>query len=305
VNEQIIGLQQEVETLRAKLATCEAAGGAHPPGHFYSPLPSAEDIAGRLAEADRTGLQSEIAEIDLGVERQFANLARIREAVAGDVPFPEEQHETFRYYYKNSQYSYNDGIMLFGMLRSIRPKRIIEIGSGFSSALILDTNDLYMNNSVSCSFIEPYPDRLNALLRENDRLNCQIYTSRVQDVDLAIFSSLEAGDILFVDSSHIVKYGSDLEYILRVVLPALQRGVVIHFHDIFFPFEYPVEVVRLGHFWNECYMLRAFLANNDTYRIELFGDFIRQFHLREIETISPLCLKNSGAHLWISKLPSA
>jgi predicted O-methyltransferase YrrM len=260
-----------------------------------------EEITDRLSCLKRTGVPMELPEIQLGVQRQLATLTRIGEAINHNPPFPENATSDFRYFYLNSQYGFNDGITLHGMLRSLRPKRLVEVGSGYSSALILDTNERYLGNGVDCSFIEPYPERLNALLRNTDRSICHIYESKVQSVDSSVFLALEAGDILFIDSSHVVKFGSDLEYILREVLPLLARGVFIHFHDIFYPFEYPEAVIRLGHFWNECYLLRAFLANNNAYRIELFSDYIARFHPRELEAVSKLCLKNSGANLWISK----
>ncbi len=303
-DEQRTSLQLEVEALRAQVHALEVARGAHPLGHFYSPVPSPEDIAGRLRQLEQCAVPRQLPEIDLRAERQLARLSLIGATIEYQPPFPEQQTDGFRYYFENSQYSYNDAITLHGMLRSLGPKRLIEIGSGFSSALILDTNERYLSGSLSCNFIEPYIERLDALLRATDRNECRIYEARVQDVDLHIFSSLAANDVLFIDSSHVMKYGSDLEYILREVLPLLAPGVYIHFHDIFYPFEYPEAWIKAGHFWNECYMIRAFLANNTSYRIELFSDYIAHFHRAELEAVSPLCLKNTGANLWLSKVSS-
>ncbi len=294
-------LQAEVAALRDRINEYEKAKGAHPLGHYYSPVPSADDVARRSAEYERAEMPRLLPEIDLQVERQLERLAAIGTAIDHQPPFPEEQSGEFRYYYHNTQYGFNDGIMLHGMLRSLRPKRLIEIGSGFSSALILDTNERYLERSLACSFIEPYTERLEALIRDADRRECRIFASRVQDVDPGIFATLAAGDILFIDSSHVVKYGSDVEYILRAVLPLLAAGVFIHFHDIFYPFEYTQAFPEAGHYWNECYLLRAFLANNANYRIELFGDYIQRFYRDELTAVSPLCLKNTGGHLWISK----
>jgi hypothetical protein len=300
-DQRVAGLQQEVQRLQAQVRAMEVAGGSHALGHFYSPIPSSDDIESRLIQLQRMGVPRLLPEIDLGVERQLAFLDKIKEAIGSEILFPEQRTDDFRYYFENTQYGYNDAITLHGILRSLRPKRLIEVGSGFSSALVIDTNERYLEGTLSCTFIEPFTERLDALLRDSDRQHYQIFKSKVQNVDSGVFASLEANDILFIDSSHVAKYGSDLEYLLREVLPLLAPGVFIHFHDIFYPFEYPEPWIRGGHFWNECYMLRAFLANNASYRIELFTDYIAHFYRDHLEAVSPLCLKNTGANLWLSK----
>jgi predicted O-methyltransferase YrrM len=162
------------------------------------------------------------------------------------------------------------------MMRYNKPRCIVEIGSGFSSAVMLDTLDERNEGMTSLIFIEPYPDRLKSLLRDTDYQRCRIAEQRVQDVDTGIFSALEPGDILFVDSSHISKVGSDLNFILFNILPLLKAGVVIHFHDICYPFEYPRDWIYNGIFWNEAYLLRAFLMNNERYKVILFNHMLAQ-----------------------------
>lgn len=300
-SDQVTPLKRQIDLLTAQVRELQEAGGAHALGHFYSPIPGRDDIAVRLTQLESAKPPRDLPEINLRADEQLKTLERLGTAIAHAPPFPERQTDGFRYYFENTQYSYNDAILLHGMLRLLRPKRIIEIGSGFSSAVMLDTNDLFLGGQLTCTFIEPHTERLMALLRPSDHDRCRVFQSKVQDVDISIFSSLSAGDFLFVDSSHVVKFGSDLEYILREVLPALPLGVFIHFHDVNYPFEYDPAVIRLGHYWNECYMIRAFLSNNSRYRVELFGDYIATFHRAALETVSPLCLKNTGASLWISK----
>jgi predicted O-methyltransferase YrrM len=300
-DEQVSQLLREAEALRAQLAGLIAAGGAHPLGHFYSPLPGSEEIARRLALIQASPIPRDLPGIDLRVERQLENLKAIGEAIAHAPPFPEFENEAFRYYYRNTQYGFNDAIILHGMLRVVRPRRVIEIGSGFSSAVMLDTNDRYLSGQLRCTFIEPYPDRLENLLRSGDEERCNVIKSKVQDVDPGLFATLEPDDVLFIDSSHVVKFGSDLEYIFREVLPSLSTGVYIHFHDIFYPFEYPEPWITEGHFWNECYMIRALLSHSSAYHIELFSDYIARFYSAELAAVSPLCLNNTGGNLWLSK----
>jgi hypothetical protein len=120
-------------------------------------------------------------------------------------------------------------------------------------------------------------------------------------VDASIFKALGQNDILFVDSTHVSKTGSDVNRILFEILPSLNRGVIIHFHDIFYPFEYPKEWVLdwAGFGWNEIYILRAFLTNNPNYTILLFNTFLEHFHKEWFLQHMPLCLRNTGGSLWI------
>ena len=187
------------------------------------------------------------------------------------------------------------------MLRHFRPRRVIEVGSGFSSALMLDTNDLFFSSGISFTFIEPHAQRLTSLMRPEDNVRQRVVTSMVQDVPETLFDSLEANDILFVDSSHVVKVGSDVVHLLTHVLPRLNKGVLVHFHDVFWPFEYPEEWFADGRAWNENYVLKAFLQFNDSFEILLFSSYLATHHRRDLETHIPLALRNPGGSLWIRR----
>ncbi len=124
-------------------------------------------------------------------------------------------------------------------------------GSGYSSCLILDTNELFFDNAISCTFIEPYPGRLLSLLKEEDQKHYQLIQKNLQDIELTSFKELSPNDILFVDSTHVSKTNSDVNYLLFNILPSLNSGVLIHFHDIFYPFEYPKKWVYEGRAWKK------------------------------------------------------
>ena len=192
--------------------------------------------------------------------------------------------------------------MLFGMLRAIRPKRVVEVGSGYSSALLLDTNERFLGGSVSCIFIEPYPQLLYKLIRDSDRRTIEVIASGVQKVPLERFTALTSGDILFIDSTHVSKIGSDVNYLFFEVLPALSAGVWIHVHDVLWPFDYPREWITEGRAWNESYLLRAFLQFNPVFRIELFLDFLLRFHPEPFRASMPVALQRPGASLWLRKV---
>ena len=121
------------------------------------------------------------------------------------------------------------------------------------------------------TFIETYPDRLRGLLRPHDEGATRIIEREVQEVPIDTFSSLRAGDLLFIDSSHVIKCGSDVQFLMFEVLPQLPTGVFVHFHDVFYPFEYPAEWVLKGRYWNEDYFLRAFLSYNSEWEISFFN----------------------------------
>lgn len=177
-----------------------------------------------------------------------------------------------RYYYDNRFFPKGCAHALYFMLQKLRPKRIIEVGSGFSTAVILDTNDRCFNNDMEIVCIEPNPQRLKSLLTPVD--NICIYEKELQNMPIEFFEHLEKDDILFVDSSHIVKFDSDVNYIFFELLPRLKSGVYIHFHDIFYPFIYPKKWIYEGRSYNEMYLLRAFLMHNTKYKIKLFPDML-------------------------------
>lgn len=238
--------------------------------------------------------------IDMNEAAQLELLAHF-EALYPTIDFPATRGATHRYHYENPAYSYSDAIMLDCMLRHFRPRRIIEVGSGYSSCAILDTRERHLDGQLEVTFVEPYPELLQSLLRPGDRESIEIIPSRVQDVPLDQFRRLQAGDFLFIDSTHVSKTGSDVNYLVFDVLPALNAGVHVHFHDVFYPFEYPAEWVLGGRSWNEQYVLRAFLQYNARFSITMMNTYLQPLHRERFAAAMPLCLRNTGGSLWIRK----
>ncbi|MBV9201990.1 MAG: class I SAM-dependent methyltransferase [Alphaproteobacteria bacterium] len=188
------------------------------------------------------------------------------------------------------------------MLRHAKPRRLIEFGSGFSLCVTLDINRLFFGGEVECTFIDPNPGRLEALI-VNYHYPVNIIQSRAQDIDLKRISLLEPNDIVFIDSTHVAKAGSDVNFHLFEVLPRLAAGVLIQFHDVFYPFEYPESwFFEENRSWNENYILRAFLMGNLNYKIVFFNDLMRLRHFREVADAMPLFENNPGGALWIRKV---
>jgi predicted O-methyltransferase YrrM len=270
-----------------------------PPGHFYSPIPSLKDV-----QRDEAKIFGSIPTNILGLElHEEEQLKLLNEFVAyyKEMPFQPQKHEGLRYYYENPAYSYSDAILLHCMIRHLKPKRIIEVGSGFSSCMTLDTNELYFDGSIATTFIEPYPDLLMSLIKDTDKSEIKTIPVRLQDVDLGQFETLEANDILFIDSTHVSKINSDVNRIFFDILPRLSSGVHVHFHDIFFPFEYPKDWVYEGRAWNEAYLLRTFLQYNNEFRVVLMNTYMEHYHETFFKEKMPLCLKNTGGSIWIRR----
>jgi hypothetical protein len=270
-----------------------------PPSHFYSPIVDLSELERDRARVfDRT---RDVPEIDFNEAGQLQLVEEFREFYQ-DLPFEQSQGDVNLYYYDNRYYSYGDAIILACMLRHAKPKRLIEFGSGFSSCVILDINRLFLGGEVECTFIDPYPERLESLIL-NYNYPVKIIKSRAQDIDLMEISLLKENDIIFVDSTHVTKAGSDVNFHLFEVLPRLAPGVLIHFHDVFYPFEYPESWFFEEHrSWNENYILRAFLMGNVSYQIVFFNDFIRLRYFQKVANAMPLFQRNAGGSLWIRKV---
>ncbi|MGE5384752.1 MAG: class I SAM-dependent methyltransferase [Betaproteobacteria bacterium] len=277
-----------------------------PPGHFYSPIPDIEDIHSHSAAIfDQSG--KEIAGVELNEAAQLRFAQRFAE-IYGEIPFPDAKREGSRYYFDNDYFSYGDGIALYSMMRLFTPARIVEVGSGYSSSAMLDVDDRFFGGRIAFTFIDPYPERLLGLLTDRDRQRCAILQKSVLDVPLEVFRSLEENDILFIDSSHVAKTHSDVLHLLFQVLPALKPGVVIHFHDILWPFEYPAIWLDDGRAWNEAYFLRAFLQYNTAFEILYFNAFMEAHHATLLREHLPGMLKApsckvtpGNTSLWLRK----
>ncbi|HSI15227.1 MAG TPA: CmcI family methyltransferase [Chthoniobacter sp.] len=268
-----------------------------PAGHFYSAVPSQADrIRAMSANPTPAPLSLDLAPCDQ------ARLLRSFLPYRDDCPFPDEATPPFRYHFNNDTFAWTDGFMLHAMMRRFRPQRIIEIGSGNTSALMLDVRGLFLGGNLELTFIEPHAALVRSLMKPGDAEQTKLIERQVQDVDPAVFQSLQANDILFVDSTHVSKAGSDVNYIFFEILPRLNPGVIIHFHDIFHPFEYPREWIREGRAWNELYLLRAFLMHNSDYRVLLGNSYVHQRFPGWMARHYPRLHRNAGGSLWLQKV---
>lgn len=299
----MFGNKDEAKRLARELDACREELSRYrtwvPPGDALSPIPSLTEVKDR--EKTIYALPRELPGIDLNEAGQLYLFDALREYY-DQQPFPDQQTQGRRYWFRNPAYSYSDAILLYCMIRHLRPRRIVEVGSGYSSGAILDTNELFFDNSIECTFVEPWPQLLRSLLKNDDLERVKIHEQKLQDVDLGLFEKFAANDIFFVDSSHVSKIDSDVNHILFRILPMLPSGAFIHFHDIFYPFEYPLEWISEGRAWNETYLLRAFLQYNDRFQIQLWNTYLGVFHKDKYFRDMPLVQKNTGGSIWLKKL---
>jgi Methyltransferase domain len=250
------------------------------PGHFYSPLSGPADAAREMTRRTAPGVDlREAAQLDLA-----AQLA----------PVLQEPPSGPRYREANDMLGPADAAVYRAVLRHFRPARIIEAGSGWSTALALDERDRGLPLGITC--IEPYPARLESLLLPGDRV--RLLREGAQDVPQGVFGELAAGDVLFIDSSHVAKAGSDVTWLMLHVLPLLAAGVIVHVHDVFWPFTYPRRWLEERRDWNEAYLLHAFLTGNSQWEILLWPSWLWRNH----PTAVPGRLaKDEPGSIWLRK----
>lgn len=264
------------------------------PGHFYSPIVDSNDrfLRRRLDEISRF-TPADPLRIPVNDATQLESVRMVARH-APECPYPETPAPGFRYYFDNPAFNAGDAITLYAVLREFQPRRIIEVGCGFSSAAMLDAHP-----GAETLHIDPEPEILLDLLEPGDPARTRILRQWVQEVPDRVFEELAAGDLLFIDSSHVVKGGSDVHDLLFRVLPLLARGTLIHVHDIFYPFEYPAEwMIGENRSWNEAYALRALLTGNPGYHVLLWNDYAYQRFPDE----TPERLRHQrGGSIWITK----
>jgi hypothetical protein len=302
-------LQVETDQLRRELGEVRAVVEEQkarwatwvPPGHFYSPLVDPNDpVVQRTLVEDGRALP-DTDDLRLNVPLILEWFERISRHYP-ELPFGETRREGLRYFYENPAFSAGDAISLFGMLLELKPSRLVEVGSGFSSCVAMDTNDRFLDGRVEMTFLDPYPETVLSLLDAADPYRKRIVAVQLQNAPLELFTQLEAGDILFIDSSHVAKLGSDVNDYLFRIFPVLRSGVVLHIHDIPYPFEYESQwIVTENRSWNEAYAIRAFLQYNRAFRVLYFNHFVRKQFPDLLEAKMPRCFKDCGASLWLQK----
>jgi hypothetical protein len=269
-----------------------------PPGHFYSPVPSISAVLAR--EGQLFAHPETLPGINLNAAGQRSMLQAIAPWCAQH-PFDHTGADAPRFVHPNDNYALGEAVLYFGLVHALRPARVIEVGSGYSTMALLDALDGAGLPDTLVTCVEPYPALVQSLQRPTDASRLRILPHEVQDVPLDEFAALQAGDILFIDSTHVSKIGSDVHSLYFEVLPRLAPGVVVHVHDVYFPFEYPRLWLMQGRGWNEVYLLRAFLQFNPAFEIICWNSWLAHAH-PDLLTPIPHALAQPGSGLWLRRV---
>lgn len=251
------------------------------PIHYYEPLPDFRSIT-----AEQISRRRNFAGIDFNWDEQITLL--------GELARYQTEFSNLDFDFGNDFFSGFDAAVYYSLIRRLQPQRIIEIGGGYSTQIAAKA--LAQNGKGRLTCIEPYPE---ARLPATDT-SVEIIRKRVEEIDVDFFTALDADDILFIDSSHAVKFGSDVCYEFLEVLPRLKPGVWIHVHDIFFPHDYPAEWLlnrRLA--LNEQYLLEAFLTFNNNFATQLANNWICLDHP---ELAARLWSNKGASSFWMKRV---
>jgi len=253
------------------------------PIHYYEPLPDFQSIT--LEQITR---RREFPAIDFKWDDQLALL--------NELTAYREELSTLEFNFDNGFFNGFDAAVYYSLIRHLKPQRIVEIGGGYSTQLAAKA--LRGDGKLIC--IEPYPERLNGV-----GPSLELIRKRVEEIDVDFFSCLQPDDILFIDSSHAVRFGSDVCFEFLQLLPRLAPGVWIHVHDIFFPHDYPAEwLIERRMAFNEQYLLEAFLSFNEKFQITLANYWLCLDHADEAARLWPNArTANYGASsLWMKRI---
>ena len=263
------------------------------PVHFYEPIPDTQSLPETLWSQP-----SELVGIDMNDSMQLDLLRnhfpKFRDEY-NNLPIepPPGQKRPFRGV---------DALVAYCMIRHFQPQLIVEVGSGWSSLVLGQAAAKNKNSALIC--IDPFPRELFARVSFPGLRS--LIEKKVQDVDLEFFSQLGSGDVLFIDSSHTVKIGGDVNYLFLEVLPRLRPGVIVHVHDIFFPFEYRRDwVLEEFRFWTEQYILQAFLTFNSEFEVLLANSYLNHYHQQDLKAAFPGLSSWAGGSFWMRRKPIA
>jgi hypothetical protein len=277
----------EIQVLRvgepwAHFEAWQARGLHILPVHFYSPVPDTSSLTReRPAPSAMVG-------IELHEEAQLDLVANVFPRFASEFPGIDDG---------GSQFGGTDALALYAMLRHLRPSRIVEVGGGESTDISLRA--LRANGTGAVTSIDPFP---SAALRAAESEGAHVIAEPVQSVPLSVFEALGPNDVLFIDSTHVIKADSDVAFLYLEVLPRLKQGVSVHIHDVFLPFDYPRPWLIDKHLlWNEQYLLQAFLCLNRDFSVVLANHWVGQLHHDLLKRTFPDARWWGGGSFWMRR----
>jgi predicted O-methyltransferase YrrM len=251
------------------------------PAHFYGPVPEFDNIP-----SAHWSEPTEMPGVAISIDD---HVTLMRDALAPSIAeFAKrlERSDTGAFTLDNGRYGPVDAELLYGVIRYFKPRRVLEFGSGYSTmvAALAARANAIEGRPTRITTVDPYPPDFLGGVAGID----EIVRSRVMDHPVEDLEALEPNDILFFDTTHTVKEGSDVNYAILSVLPRLAPGVVVHFHDIFLPWSYPRDwVVRRRRYWAEQYLLQAFLSMNSEYEVLLAAHWVARARTHQLADLVP------------------
>ena len=228
--------------------------------------------------------------IDFNLKKQLKNLSNLiykNELIELNL---EKKSPNYNFNIKNNFFEYGDAEIYYQLIRYLKPKNILEIGSGHSTLIALEA--IKMNKSVDkietkITCVEPYENKWL------DHLNIKILRKKIENLDESYYLALEKDDILFIDSSHIIRPQGDVLKIFFEIVPKLKKGTIVHVHDIFTPKDYPETwLIEQNKFWNEQYLVEAIMMNKDKYEIYLMLNYLKNNAYKQLRKICPYLKDN-------------
>ncbi|HUZ09254.1 MAG TPA: class I SAM-dependent methyltransferase [Acidimicrobiales bacterium] len=269
------------------------------PRHWFEPIPDRETLTSDVFER-----RSALVGIDLRIDAQLEMLRAFAHRYGDEYGrFPDTAGEAppGGYFLHNGTFESIDAEILYSMVRWSHPRKLVEVGLGYSSVLIdqaLKRNE--RETGIRCHHvgIDPWPEPI-----VDGIADMEILRQRVEQTPVDLFTSLQAGDVLFIDSTHVLRTGGDVAFEYLEVLPRLAPGVVVHVHDIFLPGEYPRHwLVDLLWFPTEQYVLQAFLTHNDAYEVLWSSAAVAASHPAELSEAIPSRVTGLGpGSFWIRR----
>lgn len=269
------------------------------PNHFYQPIPDLLNLKTKnfLKKNDLLGIkinfrnQLNFLQVKfVKVKKEFLLFKNYSQKI--------DNQKDPNFYFKNLAFDGVDALVYYCLIRFLHPQKIIEVGSGWSTKIA--ANAVFKNKNTKLISIEPYPQ---PILAKGFPGLYQLIQKKVEEISFKEFENLKANDILFIDSSHTVKTGGDVNYLFFEILPRLKKGVYVHIHDIFFPFDYPKEWVMKEHrFWNEQYLLQAFLMFNDSFEIVYSNSLMGHKYPKEVKKVFSNSPFLKGGSIWLKKI---
>ncbi len=260
--------------------------------HFYQPIPDTRELA--KAYPGRSPLPG----IDLRVDSQLHLLREVFPQFAGEYNnFPAQPTSPNSFWLDNGVFVGIDPHVYYCMIRHLKPAKVIEVGAGFSTLAAAQACE--KNGDTRLLAVEPYPREFIA----QEVHGIEHINQKAESLGIKFFAQLGENDILFIDSSHVVRTGGDVCFLILDVLPTLAKGVIVHFHDIFLPFDYPEEWPLEHHnFWTEQYMLQAYLAENSKVEVLFSNNLMAQDYPDELKTAFPNALRWTGGSFWFRRI---